>query len=344
MSYTRRYSETVSKTVSVSYPKSESGGSTSVTVDIPVEVNIEVDTNPFDRSVEHCGTNVELLTAAVVATESAEIISIEKNSKKVANTIVGGFFSYIRSEISQQISELTQNIDAQLMHLKELVQSCLSKKKQMETDYTRISGRYVKIFEDLNHELSNRIFELDRPTFLFKKETDNQKIRTSDNDLVNTVGIFGKESGELQSKISASIAKKRALDTLNKANNFLLQQKKLNTTIQQSMLNENLSCSIYAPACFIETNNFKNQNDKNIFSSDYLTALKNNSQKNKLIELFSSNSINWGKLKKDEQENISLYFSTELNNKSLANDQHSLRVREMIQKMVNLNSISAINF
>jgi len=280
MSYTRSYSETiykvVSKNVHYNYPASENGGSDSVYVEIeaevPVDINIHVDTSPFDRSVEHCGNNVNLLTGAVVATEVAEIASIKKNSKKVANTIIDGFFGYIRSEISQQISELTQNIGAQLMHLKELMQSCRSKKIQMEGDYHRISGRYVKIFEDLNMELSNRIFELDKPAFIFKKETDNQKIRTSDNDMVSTVAIFGTDSSDLQSKIGASIAKKRALDTLNKAKLFLWQQKKLNTTIQQSMLNESKSGSIFAPVCFLETKNTSSQIDKKVFTTDYLST------------------------------------------------------------------------
>ncbi len=343
MSYTRSYRETVSKTVSVSYPKSDSGGSTSVTVDIPVDVNIHVDTNPFDKSVQHCGNNVDLLTTAVVATEAAEIVSKETNSKKVADTIIGGFFSYIRSEISQQVAELSKNIEARLMHIRELAQACLTKKKQMEGDYIRISGRYVKIFGDLNSELSNRIFELDKPAFAFKKETDNQKTRTSDNDLVNTVGIFGKESSDLQSKISASIAKKRAVDTINKANLFLQQQKKLSTTIQQSMLNESVSCSIFTPVCFFETKNLGNQIDKTIFSTDYLTVLNNKIQKNKLIEQFSSNSISWDKLTVDNQKRIVLYFNTELNSKSIESEQHAIRVREMIQKIVNISSINVIN-
>ncbi|MEY5040742.1 MAG: hypothetical protein RLZZ414_270 [Bacteroidota bacterium] len=225
MSYSRKYKETItvrgSKTINVSYPKSENGGSKSVTVDyienVPVDVNIYVDTDPFDDSVESCNNNVNLLTGAVVATETAQVVSINKNSKKVANTIVNGFFDYIRSEISQQISELTQGIDSQLMHLKELSKAVLDKKRQMEGDFSRISSRYIKTFEDLNNELSNRIFELDKPTFVFKKELDNQNIRSTNNDLVNTVVVFGKEGSDLQTKISTSIAKKRALDTLNKA-------------------------------------------------------------------------------------------------------------------------------
>jgi len=351
MSYTRSYSETVykvvSKNVHYNYPASENGGSDSIYVEIeaeiPVDVNIHVDTSPFDRSVEHCGDNVNLLTGAVVATEVAEIAAKNENSTMVAETIIGGFFGYIRSEISQQISELTQNIGAHLMHLKELMQSCLSKQKQMEGDYHRISGRYVKVFEDLNKELSNRIFELDKPAFAFKKETDNQKIRTSDNDMVSTVAIFGSDSSDLQSKIGASIAKKRALDTLNKAKMFLWQQKKLNTTIQQSMLNECKSGSIFAPVCFLETNNKDHQIDKNVFTTDYLAMLKEKNKKNELIEQFSSTTVSWGILPSEDQKNIGLYFNTELNSKSYANDLHSVRVREMIQKIAKLGSINAIN-
>ncbi|HEY5591288.1 MAG TPA: hypothetical protein VIK55_09750 [Paludibacter sp.] len=352
MSYTRSYRETVyqrvSKNVSYNYPASERGGSGSMYVEleaeIPVEVNIHVDTNPFDRSVENCSSHVDLLTGAVVATETAEIASRTRTSKKVASTIVGGFFSYIRSEISQQISELTQSTDAQSMHLKELMQTCISKKKQMESDYIRISSRYVKIFDDLNGELSNRIYELDKPAFVFKKETDSQKIRTSDNDLVNTVAIFGSESSDLQTKIGASITKKRALDTLNKAKMFLWQQKKLNNTIQQSMHNESVAGSIFTPVCFVESNNTNNQIDRNVHNTSFFSELNEKSAKNSLMEHFSSKAIKWTKLTPTDAKNISLYFNTELNNEFSESDQHAMRVREMIQKIVNISSIEAINF
>ena len=263
MSYTRSYRESItvsgSESDTFSYPASENGGSKTVTIhytkDVPVEVNIFVDTNPFERSISKVKGNVDLLTGAVVATETAEIISKEKNAKKVGKSIVKGFFSYIKSEISQQISELTQNVNAQLVHLKELSQSCLSKKKQMEGDFNRIASRYVKIFEDLNHELSNRILELDKAAFVFKKETDNSKVRTTNNDLVNTIAISGKEGCDLQAQISASISKKRAFDTINKAIIFLRQQNRMNETIQKSTFNESISNSIYLTICYIETKN-----------------------------------------------------------------------------------------
>jgi hypothetical protein len=344
MGYSRSYYETVSKSVEVSWGPSENGGSKYVDVDIPVEVNIHVDTDPFDRSVENCSSHVDLLTGAVIATETAEVASRTRTSKKIASTIVDGFFSYIRSEISQQISELTQSTDAQLMHLKELMQTCISKQKQMEKDYIRISSRYVKVFDDLNSEASNRIYELDKPAFVFKKETDNQKIRTSDNDLVSTVGIFGSESSELQSKIGASIAKKRALDTLNKAKMFLWQQKKLNSTIQQSMHNENRAGSIYIPVCFIESNSIHNQIDKSVYATNFFSELDEKNAKNSLIEHFSSKAINWTTLTPTDAKSISLHFNIELNANLGNNDQHTTRVREMVQKMANIASIESINF
>lgn len=352
MSYTRNYRETItvsgSKTVNVSYPASQNGGNTSATVhyteEVPVSVNIHVDTHSFDMSVNHVNGKVDILTGAIIATEAAEIASKSANATKVGNTIVNGFFNYIRSEISQQMAELSQNVDAHLMHLRELAQTCLSKKEQMEGDFVRISGRYVKIFEDLNNELSNRIFELDKPAFIFKRETDNQKLRTSSNDLVNTVAIGGIESSDLFSKISTSIAKKRALDTLNRANVFLWKQKKLNSIIQQSMLNESVQGSIYAPYCYVETNNANNIIDKNIYFSDFLSMFKDDKNKNEIAEHFSSHAISWNKISQEAQKKIDLYFNAELNNKLSINDIHSIRVREMIQKIAQISSINVINF
>ncbi|MBK5214796.1 MAG: hypothetical protein JJE55_14185 [Flavobacteriaceae bacterium] len=352
MSYDRSYSEIItvrgSKTISVSYPASERGGTTSATVhyteEVPVNVNINVDTDPFDYSVEDCNMNVNLLTGAVVATEAAQLVSINNNSKKVAKTIVSGFFGYIRSEISQQVAELSVNIDAQLMHLKELSQSCLAKKKQMEGDFLRISGHYVKIFEDLNSELSNRIFELDKPAFVFKKELDNQKIRSSNNDLVNTVAIFGKESGELQSKVSASIAKKRALDTLTQAKIFLWQQKKLNCTVQKSMINESIATSQFSPVCFIETKADKNQIDKSLFAPNFITAFQNTSKRNELLEQFSEPSKSWRIMSTTYNDNLKIYFNAEVNKTYSTAEPHSVRVKEMIQKISNLGSINVLSY
>jgi HD-GYP domain-containing protein (c-di-GMP phosphodiesterase class II) len=229
------------------------------------------------------------------------------------------------------------------MHLRELSKAVLDKKRQMESDFLRISGRYTKTFDDLNNELSNRIFELDRQAFVFKKELDNQSIRTTNNDLVNTVAVFGKEGSELQSKISASIAKKRALDTINKARIFLWQQKKLHNTVQQSMLNEKTEAPQYSPVCFIETYADKTQITRGLYVPTYVTTLNENQTKNKLIEEFTESTNSWRAITPDYADSLKLYFNSELNTSYNYADRHSVRVKEMIQKIANLGAIQTLS-
>jgi hypothetical protein len=344
MSYSRSYHEDItvsgSVTESVSYPASERGGSTTVTVyyteNVPVDININVDTNPFEAGVASCNNSVNLLTGAVVSSEAAQIASINSNAKKVGSTIVEGFFKTIRSEISQQIMELAQKMDSHLMHLNELAKSCASKQKQMETDYNRISGRYLKIFADLNSELSNRIYELNKPAFVFKTNSDKHAIRSSGNDLVSTVAVFGREGSELQAKISTSIIKNQALDSISQVNLFLRKKKKTENTINQSMLNESVAASQFSPICFVETQSEKGQVGKNIYQSNFLPKIPDN----KVTTNFQSQ--NWNAISKESKNKIQHYFNSEVNNAYTTNSQHDNRVKEMLVKIFNLNSIKVV--
>ena len=344
MSYRRSYSERIgvsySGSVSYSYPPSEGGGSGSAhysgTVYENVNVNILVDTDVFDNSVANCNSNVNVLTGAVVATETAQVVSINKNAQKVSGTIVKGFFDYIRSEISQQIMELAQKIDAHLLHLREMAKKCKEKQAEMERDYNHTSSRYIKIFNDLNREMENRIFELNKPAFVFKRNIDEHSERYSGNDLVSTVTVFGKEGSEMQAKISASVCKNRAFNTINKANIFLRKQKKLQTTINSSMLSDNRSAEWFSPVCFIETYEDKSQINKNVYSVDFLS----NTNKSEMVEKF--NLQNWSNISKEQKENIQRYFNVELSGAYTSNNKHDERVKNMIVEISNISSIKSI--
>lgn len=301
-----------------------------------VQVNIDVETTPFDNSVANCNNSVNVLTGAVVATETAQIVSIDSNAKKVGSTIVEGFFKTIRSEISQQIAELSSRLDSHLAHLHSMAKRCVEKQTQMQGDYQRISSRYLKIFEDLDNELSNRIYELDKPAFVFKNQSDKHAGRTLTGDLASTVAVFGAESGDLQVRLSASIAKKRAFDTIGKANTFLVKQKRLNGTINQTVLNESVAAVQYSPVCFIETQNEKSQIDKNLYQADFLPKM----QANEMISDFQAKT--WGNVSKDNAEKIGRYFNAEVSNRYSTGDTHTNRVRENIVKMLNFSSIKSV--
>lgn len=370
MSYTRTYKKTVSdrisKHLSVSYNTnnegkvstinvridnsthsfSSSGGSKQIEInaEIPVTIDIEVDTRPFDKSIDNCSTNVDLLTGAVVATEAAQVASIKENSEKVAGTIVNGFFSYIRSEISQQINELSQNIDAQLMHLRELSQACVDKKRQMDVDFTRISGRYIKIFDDLNHELFSRIHELDKPTFVFRKELDQQHGRYQDNDIINTVSVSGKENGQLLARLMVSVAKKRALDTISQMKIFLWQQKQLNITIQRSKVNESLEATQYVPVCLLEMYASKGEISKQVFCSGFLKGLHDPASEQTIIQQLTENQDQWSLMNHEIAEQLQIRFNSVVNETYQELDPYSIRVKKMIEKLANFQQINALNY
>ena len=250
----------------------------------------------------------------------------------MSGTIVKGFFNLIRSELSQQTVELTKKIEAQILHLRELSKSCKDKEKQMETDYNRISGRYVKIFDDLNKELENRVFELNKPAFVFNNNSDRHAERLTGNDMVNTVAVFGAEGGELQGQISVSIAKKRAMDTVFRANRFLLKQKKTASTISQSMIDENRAAMKYFPVCYIETKNDKSQISRTVYQPEEMPKTKSK----EMIELFQN--LRLSSATKDSINNIQHYFYSEVNQAYSAGDPHNNRVKEMIARIFDANA------
>ena len=161
MSYSRRFSRTVSVHYSgtVSYPASQTGGSVSYsgTAHELVEVDVHVDTGAFDASVAHCNNSVSGLTASVGAMNAAQCLAIRQNADKISKSIIDGFFSTVRTDLRTQKAELEQAIDAKLLLLRQQAQTLQEKQQQMEEDYARTSARYQKIFNDLNNEL--RILE-----------------------------------------------------------------------------------------------------------------------------------------------------------------------------------------
>lgn len=330
MSYTRSYRESVSGSVSVSYPASQNGGSTTAYIEIPVIINIHVDTEPFDTSVEDCSSSVNYLTAAVVATEAAEIASKKANAERIGQTLTNGFFGYIKSEISQQVSSLSDSINSQLLHLRELVRTCSSKKKQMESDYLRISQRYIKIFEELNHELSNRITELDRKIFQFQREVKRSESRMMGNDSVNTAAVFSGEMSGKQSKLSNVLTKRIVIEVFKQSQTFLTHQQVYNSIIENGMIRVAENREYYAPVVGIE---FKLQNSLKsiVYSPDELVPLK--ARKVEIEKLMAAKLVRPDTVPIEIVQNIGFYFNIELSNAPVEDKKLTERVKQTIKKL-----------
>lgn len=303
-------------------------------------MNIHVDTETFDASVDECEMSLGRLTSALTETEAAELRAKEINSKRVADSIINGFFSYIRSEISQQASELSKIVESKLIMMRELMKSAKSKRVQMEGDFKRISDRYCKIFDDLNREVSNRILENDRTAFDFRNETDKFKVRAFNNDLVTVISVFGAENSELLSLISSSVTKKRVFDTINLSRMFILEQKRLEQSVKGSLINESFAGDLLSPVCYLETTKNRLQTDKRVVYEPYLDQQEDHASENDMIERFSSGTINWQLIGEEELKKLQIYFDNELEKRFVSTDEHVLRVKEKIRQLSDLSSIN----
>lgn len=339
MSYNRRFTRRLavpySGSMTVNYPPSQNGGSKTVYYDgtayEDVEVDIHVDTSPFDASVANCNDHVNDLTASVGAMNTAQCIAIKENADKVSKSIIDGFFHTVRTDLSTQKAELEQVIEARLLLLRQQAASLKEKQRTMADDYARTTARYQKIFSDLNNELSVRIHEIDQPVFSLVKEVDIQSDRMLHTDMVQTAVTMSKESSILQAQISAATVKKHALEAMGMTRNFLTSKAVSERTIRKTTI-EGSGEEIYLiPVCFMRTESEEKISQKCLIPEYY--SKNNDYLQNRLCDTLEE--YEFPIRTESETEQLQSYVQAEMANKITGNDNHSVRVRDMISKMLN---------
>ena len=337
MSYRRTYRKRIavpySGYVTCHYGASQSGGSKDVhysgTAYEDVEVEIEVDTLPFERGVEHCNDHVDALTGSVVAAEAAQVASIKATGRQIGDTIVDGFFSTVRFEISTQITELTKRVEALLMDIREKQAKLLALKAQMEKDYNRTAERYGKIFDELNKELDNRVHALDQPVFTVAGNMYQAEDRFAESDMLNIVALAGKENAALDAQISAALAKDHAHAALNEANVFLAKKQATEITLSHSKLDSNEEHRFYAPVCCIYAPDEHNVMANRAYSGDFLPKQLSQDVAKEL------DFTNLPEMTQEQKESIDLYFRNLLNDSNV-DSEHANRVKNTISKLYSI--------
>lgn len=337
MSYTehfrRRVAVPYSGSVSVSYPASQHGGTTTAyysgTAYEDVDVEIHVDTTPFDRSIDGCNASVGGLTTSVAAMNAAQCASIRENAEKVSSTIINGFFQTVRTDLSTQKAELQQTVQARLILLREQKKSLLALQQKMSEDYARTSARYHKIFSELNDELANRIHEIDRHVFDFAKNVEEQSNRMLKTDMIQSAVTAGKESSILQAQLNVALMKQHALQAMSQAQNFLVNKAVSEKTIQQSVIDGNGSDRYYVPVCYMRTESENKAVSQKCIFPDYYASAKNAIEK-KVVANFEQMDMGF-----EKSNELKSYVQAEVSQNITSNDAHSERVRDMIIKMLN---------
>lgn len=249
MSYTKRFSRTISVRYSgnFSYPASQHGGTKyfSGTAEETVHFDVTVNTDPFDDSVTGMKEGVDLLTGAVAASEAAQVESIIRHSNDIGRTIIAGFFKTAKSDISQQITELKARAEALLIQLNRLAGRCRDKKRQMGADYERIASRYARIFTDLDNELANRIHAIDEPVFSFRHTVDARGEGAE--TMVAAPAVTAGENAKAVATMAASVAKRRAIETIGKMQRFIQTQHDSDTALGRCLMEGGESGTLCTP-------------------------------------------------------------------------------------------------
>lgn len=337
MSYRRSYTGYVHYSGTVSYPASQNGGSVSYSGSEPVYITIDVDTNAFDASVGHCNNAVNALTGAVVATEAAQVESKRQASKQIASTIVKGFFDYVGADLSQKIKELSSKCESLFIALMGHKDNCLSKSKQMQDDYNRISKRYSKIFEDLDKETVSRIEVLDKPTFQFAESAQNLVDRNSNTELLGISTISANENIKLETVLSCSHVKQQASVLLDKANCYLHGTYRLANSVRDMLDDYQAENDILLPVMFVESvKDIENKETRIIGTDDSFTP-SGDAVDSTLRSKFMSKDVEWGNMNSNDFDKVISYLNAEVQS-----DQMDDRTLKTMLGLLNGQAIQTI--
>ncbi|MBK9793179.1 MAG: hypothetical protein IPP60_08760 [Sphingobacteriales bacterium] len=300
--------------------------------------NYTVDTKPMADEIRSVSHHVNATTGAVVAMQTAVIFAEEKAADHVCNNVNKGFYSLILSQISQKMAKLQSDVDSHLMLLVQQKNALLSIKTRMQRDYNMIAGRYGKLFNGLNANLKQRVFELDKPTIDFAiKEVD--KVSNRSKYLTATIPITQLESISLSQRILASNIKDKGLNVINSMGSFLFEMNTQKKLTDQILINDNRyteTATIYIPVVICECNRDKTDSkDIEIIISDVeLDKLSKSAIKNTAYS--EINQVEWSQ-KTIPNSEIKSEFS-----KLISSSHKSQRVKDLAMLLFQSNNFQII--
>jgi Tfp pilus assembly protein PilV len=300
--------------------------------------NYTVDTKPMAEEIRSVSHHVNATTGAVVAMQTAVIFAEEKAADHVCNNVNKGFYSLIRSQISQKMAKLQSDVDSHLMQLVQQKNALLSIKNRMQRDYNMIAGRYGKLFNGLNANLKQRVFELDKPTIDFAiKEVDKVSNRTK--YLTATIPITQLESISLSQRIVASNIKHKGLNVINSMRSFLFEMNTQKKLTDQILINDNRyteTATIYIPIVICECNRDKtdSKNLEIIVSDVELDNFSKSAIQNTAYA--EINQVEWSQ-KNIPNSEIKSEFS-----KLISSSAKSQRVKELAMQLFQSNNFQTI--
>jgi hypothetical protein len=300
--------------------------------------NYTVDTQPMANEMSSVSHHVNITTGAVVAMQTAVIAAEERAADHVCDNVNKGFYSLIRSQISQKLAKLQSEVDSNVMQLVQQKKALLSIKSRMERDYNMIAIRYTKLFNGLNANLKNRVFELDKPTIDFaSKEID--KVSNRIKYLTATIPITQLESISTSQRIIASNIKQKGFNVINSMKWFIHEMNMQKKLTDEILINDTSISKVgtsYIPIVIYECNRDKsgNKNIEIVITDIEVNNGVKSAIKNKAYDKFTS--LSWLQKSATSPE-INSEFS-----KLLSASSTSTRIKDLTLRLFQSNNYLTI--
>jgi hypothetical protein len=225
-----------------------------------------VDTNPMANSIDSTRGNVNGVTAAVVAMQTAVIATEREASKTICKNVDEGFFMLVKSQISQKSVAAYTEMTSKHVILLQLARALENTKRQMENDFNMIARRYAKLFNSLNKALETRVKELDRPAMQLaeiRKKTVFDKLKDNSSTLIS---ISSEALPIMQTALSGKL-KQKTRDTMLTLSESVYDDRTYNEKVESILVKgEKTSSSgdnvCYLPVIFSVSDSLLNPEDK----------------------------------------------------------------------------------
>jgi hypothetical protein len=263
-----------------------------VTVDILVDVN----TDPFDRSVSSVNGTVDVLTGAVVAMNTAQCAAIAQTAEDVSKSLIDGFFGTIKTEISQQLQALDSAIKATFGLIAEQGKAVSRQNEVMEGDYNRISSRYVTLFSDLDAECHKRITALDRPAFTLSEQVQKKLILDSIRNESARNFVTAQEESSSRGMLLVSGFYRKARDVMRTLHQYITQETRLTSLINSSLGNEKIAGTavLSIPVIFTESDTLEGSGTAgSCFAPDFIGDANKAAVSEKIANYCGDSSLSW---------------------------------------------------
>ncbi len=300
--------------------------------------NYTVDTQPMAKEIGSVSNHVKATTTAVVAMQAAVVLAEAKAADHVCDNVNKGFYTLIRSQISQKIAKLQSEVDSHLMQLNQQKKQLLGVKSRMERDYNMISNRYLKLFTGLNINLKQRVFELDKPVIDFAVR-EVEKVSNRTKHLTASVPINQLESLAVSQRIIASNLKYRGLNVINSMTKFLADMYAQKELTDQILLesNSNIDNNTLSIPVIISESNYDKFDNKHIEISVSPVELSKQSQISiKNLVMQNVENLQWRNNEGANKEIQSEFI------KMLNSSNASQRVKDMANKLFMANTFQTI--